>query len=142
MLSGVALTKPARGTKKPPLRSGFSAPAGGVMPTKENNMQLDMTLDEAQKRAIESGLLSDEEIESLNNSLVEMRKLAEKDRLSYREEKEMERLRYIFDDLAVKGMPEFEHLRPKPQSLFTKILPFVVGILFVAVYFWWEVTNA
>ncbi|GAA5445169.1 hypothetical protein Misp06_03366 [Microbulbifer sp. NBRC 101763] len=104
-------------------------------------MQPDMTFDEAEKRAVESGLLTDEEVESLKNSLIEMRKLAEKKRLSYREEKEMERLRYMFDDLVVKGIPEFEHLRPKPQSLTAKILPFVVGLGLAAVYLWWKVTN-
>ena len=30
------LTKPARGTKEPPLRSGFSAPAGGVRRIRES----------------------------------------------------------------------------------------------------------
>ena len=105
-------------------------------------MQLDMTFDEALEKAIQSGLLSCEEIKSLKSTLVEMRRLAGKDRLSYREEKEVKRLRYIFDDLAVKGMPEFEYLRPKSQSFFMKILPLVVGAVFAAIYFWWAITNA
>ena len=98
----------------------------------------DMTFDEAQQRAIDSGLLSPEEVEKIKTSLIRMREIAERKKISYADQKELDKLRYIFDDLAVKGMPEYEHLRPKSQSLAVKMAPYIIGVFIVIAYLFFQ----
>ncbi|WP_444895958.1 hypothetical protein [Microbulbifer sp. SSSA005] len=105
-------------------------------------MNPEMSFDEAASKTINSGLLSEEEIKTLQSSLAEMRNLADKKPFTKTDERKLSELRYTFDDLAVKGMPEFEYLRPQPKSVFTKVYPVIFGVLVVIIYIYFTGQSA